>query len=77
MRPIATILRGPSLSTPQPAMGPITVPSTRVRVKAQDSWVVVQPKCPWRTGIQRERAWNSGTVPIIIMTAPMTASHQP
>ena len=34
--PMTTILRGPSLSTPQPAMGPITVPSTRVSVNAQD-----------------------------------------
>ena len=76
-RPITTILRGPSLSTPQPAMGPITVPSTRVNVNAHDSCVVVQLKFCCSIGIHSESAWNSGTVPITMITAPMTASHHP
>ena len=76
-RPMNTILREPSLSTPQPAIGPITVPSTRVSVNAHDNCVVVHPKLPCSTGIQSDNAWNSGTVPMTMMTAPMTASHHP
>ena len=54
--PMTTILRGPSLSTPQPAIGPITVPSTRVNVNAQDIWKGVQPKFCDNTGSHSDNA---------------------
>ena len=58
-------------------MGPISPPSTRVRVRAIDKAPRFQPNWCSKATAHRVMAWNMGTVAKVITNPVMTTMYQP
>ena len=75
--PIITRRRVPNLSVRYPSIGPSIPPSMRVKAKASESCVRVQPKALSSATNHSPIAWNIGVVDMTMTEPVMNTSHQP